>query len=375
MSGTPPTLDATLCRKRQDALRSFLSENNLDGAVMYDRHYVYCLTGFWHEQPLTPTAVLVKTDGGATIVTHFEDPAAPAADEIVPYVPNHLFTLKENLAGCVAEQLNPHLAGLKAIGTCHQTPAAMLKGPECRDITTEYQYIRRHKDSDEIAAFEFTIDCADRAYHTARQMIEPGVEEVEVMAAMLEEATYAAGEFLSGWGQDFQCGVPGGFARPNRKVEAEEIFVLDVGVGVRGYRSDLCRAFSVNDEPTDEQIATWEKVVSVMKAGEGFLKPGQSCREMYDFVHGELDGWNGYSFFHHAGHGVGLDAHEVPRINPGWDDTFEEGDLVAFEPGLYHESLHGGLRLENNYLITADGYRCLSHHPLDLVLEDGGPST
>ena len=73
---------------------------------------------------------------------------------------------------------------------------------------------------------------------------------------------------------------------------------------------------------------------------------------------------------------VGLDAHEVPRINPGWDDTFEKGDLVAFEPGLYHESLSGGLRLENNYLITEDGHRCpIPIIRSDLVLEDGGPST
>ncbi|NRB74476.1 MAG: M24 family metallopeptidase, partial [Verrucomicrobiales bacterium] len=74
-------------------------------------------------------------------------------------------------------------------------------------------------------------------------MIEPGVSETEIMAAMLEEATFVAGEFLSGWGQDFQCGAPGGFAR-RREIEDGELYVLDVGVGVRGYRSDLCRTFA-----------------------------------------------------------------------------------------------------------------------------------
>ena len=104
-----------------------------------------------------------------------------------------------------------------------------------------------------------------------------------------------------------------------------------------------------------------------MKAGETLLKPGQSCREMFEIVHRELNGWNGYEFFHHAGHGIGLDAHEVPRINPGWNDTFEVGDVVAFEPGLYGEALRAAIRLENNYLITEDGHRQLSHFPLDLV--------
>ncbi|MEX2580819.1 MAG: Xaa-Pro peptidase family protein [Verrucomicrobiales bacterium] len=366
MSEPPPPLDPELCRSRQNKLRDCLSANELDAAVFFDRHYVYALSGYWHEQPLTRTAVLVKVDGDTTVVVHDESPHAPAADRLAQSVPNHLCTLKPNLAACVAEALNPHLAGLAAVGTDHQTPAALLEVPKCRDITEDYQYLRRHKDRDEVTALEFTILCADRAYAEALQMLDPDVGEVELMAAMLEEATFAAGEILSGWGQDFRCGAPGGFAR-QRSIEAGELYVLDVGVGVRGYRSDLCRTFAVDGSPTDEQAAAHAKVVEVMKQGEAFLKPGQSCREMFEAVTAELDGWNGYGFFHHAGHGIGLDAHEVPRINSGWDDTFEAGDVVAFEPGLYGEKLRGGIRLENNYLVTEDGFRRLSHFPLGLT--------
>jgi len=367
MSGIPPVLDPVSCRSRQEALRKYLEENGLDGAVFFNRHYVYCLSGYWHEQPLTPTAILVETSGKTSIFTHDENPTAPAADEVVHYVPNHLFTLKPNLSGCIAKVLIPKLSGLKKIGTGEQTPAAMLSGVECIDITEAYQYLRRHKDADEVAALEFTIQCADRAYAAALQLIEPEIGEIEVMAAMHEEATFAASELLSGWGQDFQCGVPGGFAMRGKTAKAGELYILDVGVGVRGYRSDLCRTFAVDGNPTAAQKEAHARIVEVMKAGEAFLKPGQSCREMYDFVHGALDGWQGYSFIHHAGHGIGLDAHEVPRINPAWDDTFESGDVVAFEPGLYGDELRGGIRLENNYLITGSGFRQLSHFPLDLT--------
>ncbi|MEM1444336.1 MAG: M24 family metallopeptidase, partial [Verrucomicrobiota bacterium] len=338
MSGVPQALDREMCRARQESLRSYLSESGLDGAVFFKSHDVDCHSGYWHEQPLTPTAILVETDGPTSIVTHVEDPVAPAADEVLPYVPNHLFTLKPNLSGCIAEQLNPRLAKLKTVGTGEQTPAAMLTGAECRDITEDFQYLRRFKHPDEVAALEFTIQCAERAYACALQYLEPDIEEVELMAEMHEEATFAAGEILSGWGQDFQCGVPGGFAIRDKRAESGELYILDVGVGVRGYRSDLCRTFAVNGRPTEAQTEAHARVVEVMQAGEEYLKPGQSCKEMYDFVHGELQDWKGYSFIHHAGHGIGLDAHEVPRINPAWDDTFAIGDVVAFEPGLYHES-------------------------------------
>lgn len=366
MHGTPPDLDPALCRSRQEKLRAYLAEQKLDGALLFHRHYVYALTGYWHAQPLTPTALLLRTEGSAELITHGEEPQAPAADKVHPYVPNRLFTFRPNLPACVAEVLNPLLGGLKTLGLDQETPSALVEGPACRDIGEDYQYLRRAKDPDEVAAFEFTIGCADKAYAEAKRMIEPGVSEVAVMSAMEKAATNAAGEMLSGWGQDFRCGAPGGAAR-RRAIEAGEIYVLDVGVGVRGYRSDLCRAFSVDGQPTDEQAAAHARIVEVMALGEEMLAPGTSCREMFEAVKGELDGWKGYGFFHHAGHGVGLDAHEVPRINPEWDDTFEAGDLVAFEPGLYGESLRGGIRLENNYLITEEGCRKLSHFPLELV--------
>ena len=367
MSGQIPKLDPVLCRRRQDTVRAYLAAHDLDGAVFFNRHYVHALTGYWHSQPLTPVGLFVKCEGGATLVTHDESPEAPAADEVLIYVPNHLCTLKPNLSACVTDLLNPLLANLRTIATDEQTPAAMIAGPICRDFTGDYQYLRRCKDADEVAVIEFTIHCAESAYAEAKRLLDPGVEEVEIMAAMLKTATAEAGEFLSGWGQDFQAGAPGGFARPNRAVISGELIPLDIGVGVRGYRCDLCRTFAVNGKPTEEQAAAHARVVEVMKWGETLLKPGQSCREMFDLVHRELDGWMGNRFFHHAGHGIGLDAHEVPRINPGWDDTFETGDVVAFEPGLYGDSLRAGIRLENNYLITADGCRQLSHFPLELA--------
>ncbi len=364
--GHPPELNPTLCRARQKRLCDYLEDQNLEGALFFDRHYVYALTGYWHMQPLTPTAVWLTAEGKATVFTHDAEPVAPAADAVVGYVPNHLFTLRENLPGCIMEVLNPLIGSVASLGVCHQTPSAMVEGPTCKDITYDYQHIRRAKDEDEVEALIFSIECADQVYARAKAMIEPGISEVSVMAALHETAHIAAGELLSGWGQDFQAGAPGGFAR-RRAMEDGEIYVLDVGVGVRGYRSDLCRSFAVNGKLTGVQQEAYEKVMQTFELGEGFLRPGVSCSEMYEAVHSELDGWNGYAFFHHAGHGIGLDAHEVPRINSHWDDTFAVGDVVAFEPGLYHESLAGGLRIENNYLITDDGFRKLSHFPMEMV--------
>lgn len=365
--GSPPSLDPELCRVRQDRLRAVLSEKKLDGAVFFDRHYVHALTGYWHAQPLTPTALLLRTDGDATVFTHEESPDAPAADQVLAYVPNYLFTFRENLPACLTEVMNPLLQKVSSLGVDHQTPAALIEGPDCQEITFDYQYLRRLKDQDEIALLVFSIECAAQAYKEAKRIIEPGLSEVSLMAAMHEAATNAAGEILSGWGQDFRSGVPGGAAR-RRAVEDGEIYILDVGVGIRGYRCDLCRAYAVGGTLSDEQFAAYEKIREVITLGESYFRSGVSCRDMFGAVEAELNGWNGYSFAHHAGHGIGLDAHEVPRINPQWDDTFAVGDVVAFEPGLYGDVLKGGIRLENNYQITDEGFINLSRRiPMELV--------
>ena len=69
---------------------------------------------------------------------------------------------------------------------------------------------------------------------------------------------------------------------------------------------------------------------------------------------------------HHLGHGIGLFPHEAPHLNPNWEDTFQEGEVFACEPGLYAPRFREGIRLENNYLVTKAGVELLSDFPMEL---------
>jgi len=72
------------------------------------------------------------------------------------------------------------------------------------------------------------------------------------------------------------------------------------------------------------------------------------------------------SFWHHAGHGIGHHGHEAPRIIPGSEDIFEVGDVFTLEPGIYGDHLQGGIRLEDNYLLTESGLQNLFDYPMAL---------
>jgi Xaa-Pro aminopeptidase len=88
---------------------------------------------------------------------------------------------------------------------------------------------------------------------------------------------------------------------------------------------------------------------------------------LFDMAQKELDKNLPWFFNHHLGHGVGLAAHEGPHLNPNWDEHFVEGDYFTVEPGLYHDELRQGIRLEQNYLATATGVELMTPWPLGLV--------
>ncbi len=198
-----------------------------------------------------------------------------------------------------------------------------------------------------------------------RDALEPGVTEVDLFAGMHAAALRVIGEPIGEFGNDFQFNSIGGMPR-RRAAKAGEIAILDVSVTVRGYSSDLSRSFVIGREPSPVQLAAHARIEEAFALVQETVRVGSSCRALYSTVHKMLDGYRGWKFMHHLGHGIGLSPHEMPRINPNWDDTFTAGDVFTIEPGLYGEELHAGLRIEDNYLLTPIGLDQLSSFPRSL---------
>ena len=178
-------------------------------------------------------------------------------------------------------------------------------------------------------------------------------------------AVEVAGEPLTDLGNDYQCNSPGGPPRA-RPAQAGELFILDLGPAYRGYYADNCRTFAVDGSPTDEQREAWERIVAVLDMIERTVRPGVRCKTVFQQACDMLDCYCPKSFCHHLGHGFGLFPHEAPHLNPHWDDTFEEGEVFTAEPGLYGPQLRAGIRLEQNYRVTAAGVERLTLSPLNL---------
>jgi len=363
-------IDLALCRRRQARLLERIEPLRLDAVIVTRLENVQWLAGprfLWYFEP----SFLLRADGRATLVAPSSPPGVAAADDIRTYKAKSLSTLRSDqrqrsvaeLHRAMKELATPRRIGIE-YSHCPPHMTTMVDA-ELVDVDAEIRALRRRKDPDELARIHRAIAATGAMYKRAREIIEPGINELNVFSQLQAAAVTELGEMLTGTGNDYACGERGGPPR-DRLAQDGELYILDLGPAYQGYFADNCRTFAVNRHPTDEQHATWEQIAAVFPLVESTVKPGVSCRKLFEDVKAQLDDYMPGSFRHHLGHGIGLFPHEIPYVNPNWDDRFEEGDVFTIEPGLYAPQLRAGIRLENDYLVTSTGVELLSDFPLEL---------
>ncbi len=258
----------------------------------------------------------------------------------------------------------PRRVGIE-FSSCPPHVSRCCQTSELIDLEPELLRLRRRKDADELALLKRAIAATGRMYERAREIIQPGLNELAMFSALQSVAVECCGEMLSGTGNDYACGVRGGPPR-DRDCVAGELYILDLGPAYRGYFADNARTLAVNDRPTDDQLAAWQYVCEALRLVERRARSGVSCRELYAEVAAWLNEAPVGSWSSHLGHGIGLYVHETPHLNPNWDDRLEAGDVIAVEPALYAPQLCCGMRIENDYLVTESGLELLSPFPLEL---------
>lgn len=365
-------LDPQQSRIRHQRLLEVMQERKLDAVVVGLPHHVYYFSAAMPHW-LQSGAFALFADGRSWLTTGNKPADRTAVDESVSFEASWLATLRQEQPFVVADQVDELLRSrnAKAVAIDASPVGAQLAlkgGRAIQSIDPDLWQLRRCKDADELALIEKACRSADAMYAKAREIIAPGISETEVFVELSAAATREAGEPLSAYlGNDYTSGGGGGPPRPGRKAAAGEIYIIDVGPAYRGYFADASRGFAVDRKPTDVQLRAYEAIVGALQIVQRRARPGVSCRAIYEEVVNHLAMCKGARFPHHLGHGVGLQPHEFPHLNPKWDDTLMEGEVFTAEPGLYATELAGGIRIENQYVVTKDGVRRLTQSPIELV--------
>lgn len=155
---------------------------------------------------------------------------------------------------------------------------------------------------------------------------------------------------VSGKNSSKPHGVPS-----DKKIERGDFITLDFGAVVDFYHSDMTRTVAVG-EASSKQLEVYETVLEAQLKAIEKIKAGEICNEV-DRVARDIIAAKGYGqcFGHGLGHGVGVEIHETPSLNPSSTYILEQGNIVTVEPGIY---LPGefGVRIEDMGAVTKNGF-------------------
>jgi Xaa-Pro aminopeptidase len=229
--------------------------------------------------------------------------------------------------------------------------------------------LRRVKDAGEVARIQAACAMADAALAAVRHRLGEGATEAEV-ALELEWQMRRLGADGPSFDTIVASGPNGAMPHHragDRRITDGDLVVIDFGALVDGYHSDMTRTVMVGD-PSETQRRMFTMVEASQAAGVAAVRSGVAAADVDEACRAVLRdaGWED-AFLHGTGHGVGLDIHEAPRVSASAAGNLADGHVVTVEPGVYLPE-HGGVRIEDTVVVTAEGCRTLTLAPKDPAL-------
>jgi Xaa-Pro aminopeptidase len=228
--------------------------------------------------------------------------------------------------------------------------------------------LRQIKDDDEVAAIRESIRCAERAFTMLRAGLRHGESEKDA-ADSLEGYLRRCGATAASFPPIVAVGARSALphARPTTTtlIGQDDFVLVDWGATGHPYKSDLTRVL-VTGKVTTTFEAIYRTVLTAQERGIASIRPGVKAHDVDAEARSVIEEAGFGRFFDHGlGHGLGMDIHEAPRLRRESDVTLEPGMVITVEPGVYVPDW-GGIRIEDDVLVTPDGCEVLSHVPKSL---------
>jgi len=236
------------------------------------------------------------------------------------------------------------------------------------DASVALASLRLRKDQDEVEAMRRAVKVAQGALEATIPFIKIGVTEKEIASELTLQMLKHGSESELPFPPIVSAGPNSAnpHASPSgRKLQRGDLLVVDWGATVDGYISDLTRTFAVQEvEPEFKKIA--EIVLKANEAGRAAGRPGVACANVDKAARQVIDqaGYGKY-FTHRTGHGIGMEGHEEPYMRGDNMQMLYPGMAYTVEPGIYLPE-RGGVRIEDNVVVTKDGVEVLSDMPREL---------
>ena len=243
--------------------------------------------------------------------------------------------------------------------------------PEARfdDAEAIIAALRMYKDEAEIATMRRAVHVAQDAVTATVKDIREGMTEKEVASELIRHLLRLGSSAELPFDPIVAFGAESAnpHASPGaRTLQRDQLVLIDWGANIDGYMSDLTRVYAFG-EVTGELAEIASIVADANAAGRAAAGPGVAAGDVDAATRQVIEraGYGEY-FIHRTGHGLGLESHEEPYIRAGNDMKLEPGMVFTVEPGIYLRG-RGGVRIEDDLVITESGAESLSDAPREML--------
>lgn len=340
-----------------------MADEGLAAAYLTSPVSIAYLTGFRSEPHERLLALVVNGKGATLVVPALDGEKARAGTSGVGVTS---WQDGDDPYRLVAAALGVHAAGRLGVDKGHLTLAAWerlrsLGAGHAFDIGAQVRRMRARKSPQELDLLRRAADATGRATERLLGELRPGITELEVATVVARLIADEGGEL------SFDTLVQSGpnsalpHLRPGaRRLEPGDLVLLDFGAAVGGYRADTTRTV-VLSAPDPRQREVHAVVLAAHDAAVAAVRSGVTVGEVDEAARSVIRGAGlGERFIHRVGHGLGLEAHEDPSLDPGGTTLLEAGMVVTVEPGVYLPGW-GGIRIEDDLVVEEDGACVLTH--------------
>lgn len=356
-----------MLERRIERLRAQMTDRGLDAVLVSDIPNVFYLTGFTGSTAaaiVTGEACYVLVDPRYTVQARSEC----ASSTVVEYAGKSTIAAVSELLNELGPQRLGYEADQLTVATYRDLRSRTKSAISFRSTRGLVEVLRRIKDAAEIALIQRACEIADAAFASLIQEISVGMSEKDV--ALLVDSTMRklgadkeAFETIAASGPQSACP----HASPTDAIlESGMLLKLDFGARYRHYNSDITRTICLGT-PSDKQREIYGIVLDAQLKAIDAIGPGKAGKDV-DGVAREYIASKGYgdNFGHGLGHALGILVHDGPAFSRTSDAILEPGMVVTVEPGIYLEGW-GGVRIEDDVLVTDSGAEILTHATKELL--------